>query len=69
MKMGVKLDKGMQLYTPLARLQLDEGTLNIILIPQEPDQQFIKKAIEKIPVVESAQRKPLKSEMGNKAAD
>ncbi|MFW5998306.1 MAG: YIEGIA family protein [bacterium] len=67
--MGVKLDKGMQQYTPLARLELDRGTLNIIIIPQEPDKKFIKKAVEKIPVVESSQRKPLKSKMGKKAAD
>lgn len=67
--MGVKLDKGVQQYTPLARLQLDEGTLNIIIIPQEPDKKFIKQAIEKIPVLESAQRKPLKSKAGQNAAD
>jgi hypothetical protein len=67
--MGMKVDKGMQLYTPLARIELDKGTLNIILIPQEPDPEFIKKAIEKIPVVESSQRKPLKSKMGKMAAD
>ena len=41
-----------------------EGTLNIIIIPQEPDKEFIKRAIEKIPVIESSQRKPLKSKMG-----
>ncbi len=67
--MGVKLDKGMQQFTPLARLDIDYGTLNIIIIPQEPDKEFIKKAIEKIPVLESSQRKPLKSKMGRKAAD
>ena len=67
--MGVKLDEGMQMYTPLARIELDKGILNIIIIPQEPDEVFIQKAVEKIPVVESAQRKPLKSSMGLKAAD
>ncbi|ACL69804.1 YIEGIA family protein [Halothermothrix orenii] len=67
--MGVKLDIGVQQFTPLARLNLDNGTLNIIMIPQEPDEEFIKKAVEKIPVVESSQRKPLKSKMGRKAAD
>lgn len=67
--MGIKLDIGMQQFTPLARLNLDSGTLNIIIIPQEPDKKFIKKAIEKIPVLESSQRKPLKSKMGKKAAD
>ncbi|MFW6389952.1 MAG: YIEGIA family protein [Halanaerobiales bacterium] len=67
--MGIKLDKGLQHFTPLARLNIDYGTLNIIIIPQEPDKKFIKKAIEKIPVLESSQQKPLKSKMGKKAAD
>ncbi len=67
--MGVKLDEGLQQYTPLARLQLDYGILNIIIIPQEPDEKFIKEAVGKIPVVESSQRKPLKSKTGKKAAD
>ncbi|MFW5985308.1 MAG: YIEGIA family protein [Halanaerobiaceae bacterium] len=67
--MGVKLDKGMQQYTPLARLQIDKGVLNIIIVPQEPDKKYIKQAIKKIPVLESSQRKPLKSKSGQKAAD
>lgn len=67
--MGVKLDKGMQQFTPLARLKIDKGILNIIIIPQEPDIEFIREAIKKIPVIESSQRKPLKSLMGRKAAD
>lgn len=67
--MGVKLDEGMQQYTPLARIKLDKGILNIIFIPQEPDEYFIKEAVKKIPVLETAQRKPLKSKMGRKAAD
>jgi len=67
--MGVKLDKGMEQFTPLARLELDYGILNIIIIPQEPDNEFIKEAIKKIPVLESSQKKPLKSIMGKKAAD
>lgn len=67
--MGVKLDKGLQQYTPLARLNIDNGTLNIIIIPQEPDKIFIKEAIKRIPVLESSQRKPLKDKFGRKAAD
>ncbi len=67
--MGIKLDIGLQQYTPLARLDIDYGTLNIIIIPQEPDKKFIKEAVEKIPVLESSQRKPLKSTSGKKAAD
>lgn len=67
--MGIKLDQGMQQFTPLARLDLDNGTLNLIIIPQEPDPVFIQKAIKQIPVLESSQRKPLKSKFGQKAAD
>ncbi|MCG8513381.1 MAG: YIEGIA family protein [Halanaerobiales bacterium] len=67
--MGIKLDQGMQQFTPLARLDLDNGTLNLIIIPQEPDPVFIQKAIKQIPVLESSQRKPLKSKYGQKAAD
>ncbi len=67
--MGIKLDKGIQHYTPLARLNINNGTLNIIIIPQEPDEEFIREAIKRIPVIESSQRKPLKSLMGRKAAD
>jgi len=67
--MGVKVDKGVQQYTPLARLNIDNGILNIIIIPQEPDEEFIREAIKRIPVIESSQRKPLKSLMGRKAAD
>ncbi|MFW6381780.1 MAG: YIEGIA family protein [Bacillota bacterium] len=67
--MGVKLDQGMQQFTPLARLELDQGTLNIIILPQEPDIKYIKQAIEQIPVLESSQRKPLNSRAGRGAAD
>lgn len=67
--MGIKLDVGLQHFSPIARLDIDHGTLNIIIIPQEPDKEFIKEAVEKIPVLESSQRKPLKSTTGKKAAD
>lgn len=67
--MGVKLDKGMGQFTPLARLGLDRGQLNIIFIPQEPDKKFIKDAVKRIPVLESAQKKPLKSKAGRQASD
>lgn len=67
--MGIKLDKGLQQFTPLARLDIDYGTLNIIFIPQEPDKIFIEEAVKRIPVLESSQRKPLSDKMGRKAAD
>ena len=37
----IKLDQGLQHFS-LARLNIDNGTLNIIFIPQEPDEIFIK---------------------------
>jgi hypothetical protein len=67
--MGAKLDEGLQQYTPMARLDIDSSILNIIFIPLEPDRIFIKKAVERIPVLESSQHKPLKDKIGRKAAD
>ncbi|MEC9488945.1 MAG: YIEGIA family protein [Halanaerobium sp.] len=68
-QLGVYLDLGMQQFTPLARLDLDTGRVYIIIIPIEPDPGPIKLATERVPVLESSQRKPLQSLAGKKAAD
>ncbi|MFW6238925.1 MAG: hypothetical protein ACOC5A_06800 [Halanaerobiales bacterium] len=41
----------------------------MIIIPQEPDEKYIKQAVQQIPVLESAEKKPLKSKIGRGAAD
>ncbi|KXS42304.1 hypothetical protein SAMN04488698_10383 [Candidatus Frackibacter sp. WG12] len=68
-QLGVRLDVGVQDYTPLARLNLDTGRVVIIIIPIEPDEKWIKKAVEKTPVLEGSKRRPLASEAGHAAAD
>ncbi|AGB41535.1 hypothetical protein Halha_1597 [Halobacteroides halobius DSM 5150] len=68
-QLGVKLDVGVQDYTPLARLNLDNGKVCIIIIPIEPDPACIKKAVENTPVLEASRRKPLESGPGKIAAD
>ncbi|MCK8823932.1 YIEGIA family protein [Fuchsiella alkaliacetigena] len=68
-QLGVRLDVGVVGYTPLARLDLDTGRVYIMIIPIEPDEEFVKKAVENTPVLESSRRKPLQSEAGRLAAD
>ncbi|MCK4259044.1 MAG: YIEGIA family protein [Halanaerobiales bacterium] len=68
-QLGIKLDVGIQQYTPLARLDLETGRVCMIIIPIEPDIPAIIEAINKVPVLESAQRKPLQSKAGKMAAD
>jgi hypothetical protein len=68
-QLGVKLDVGVQDYTPLARLNLDTGRVCIIIIPIEPDKKWIKKAVENTPVLEGSKRRPLASKAGKAAAD
>lgn len=68
-QLGVKLDTGVQDYTPLARLNLDTGRVCIIIVPIEPDEKWVKEAVENTPVLESSKRKPLATEAGQAAAD
>ncbi|MGM0471176.1 MAG: YIEGIA family protein [Bacillota bacterium] len=68
-QLGVKLDQGVQDYTPLARLNLDTGRVCIIIVPIEPDEKWIKEAVENTPILESSKRRPLASKAGQGAAD
>ncbi|AZR72757.1 hypothetical protein BBF96_04730 [Anoxybacter fermentans] len=68
-QMGIKLDVGIQQYTPLARLDINTGRVYMIIIPIEPDIPAIIEAINRVPVLESSQRKPLQSKAGRAAAD
>lgn len=68
-QLGIKLDVGIQQYSPLARLDLETGRVCIIIMPMEPDVEPLLESIRLVPVLESAQRKPLKSRAGKWAAD
>ncbi|TDX52901.1 YIEGIA family protein [Orenia marismortui] len=68
-QLGVKLDLGVQDYTPLARLNLHSGRVYMIIIPMEPDRECIKEAVRTTPVLEGSRRKPLSTKAGRIAAD
>lgn len=55
-------------YTPLARKQIDNGELGIYIVPVEKDLDALITAIKRIPVLESAIRKPLFTQAGKKAS-
>lgn len=51
-------------YTPLARKQIDTGEIGIYIVPVEKNLDALITAIKRIPVLESAVRKPLFTEAG-----
>lgn len=56
--LGVTRDSGEPALTPLAKLDLKDGRLGLVLLPQEKNVQKLIKIIENVPVLESAVRKP-----------
>lgn len=68
-QLGVKLDEGVQDYTPLARLNLNTGRVYIIIIPMEKDEACVEQAVKNTPVLEGSRRRPLESEAGQAASD
>lgn len=53
-------------YTPLARKQIDTGEIGVYIVPVEKNLDALITAIKRIPVLESAVRKPLFTEAGRK---
>ncbi|NLT96056.1 MAG: hypothetical protein GXW85_11125 [Clostridia bacterium] len=66
---GSKLEIGEPDWTPLLRKDIDTGKLALFIIPNEKDINCIIEAIYRTPVLESAEQKPLSSEIGRKASD
>lgn len=56
--LGVYRDTGEPALTPIAKLDLGDGRLGLLLLPQEHDIEKAKKVIARVPVLESALRKP-----------
>ena len=56
--LGVTRDSGEPALTPLAKLDLKDGRLGLVLLPQERNVPKLIKIIENVPVLESAIRKP-----------
>lgn len=68
-QLGVRMDVGLQGFTPMARLCLETGRVYMIIIPIEPDIKALIEVVKRVPVLESSQRKPLQSKAGRQAAD
>jgi hypothetical protein len=56
--LGVMRDSGEPSLTPIAKLDLSDGRLGMVLLPQTKDVQRLIEIIKYVPVLESAVRKP-----------
>jgi hypothetical protein len=56
--LGVTRDSGEPALTPLAKLDLKDGRLGLVTLPQEKNVPKIIQVIKNVPVLESAVRKP-----------
>ena len=61
---GIYMDVGEQEFTPIVRRNPDTGTLYLVMIPSEQDENSFLAAIRRVPVLEGAIRKPLTSVAG-----
>jgi hypothetical protein len=59
--LGLYKDEGEPALLPMARLNMDDGRLGVFLLPQTRDPAKVKKAAERVPVLESAVRLPKES--------
>ncbi|PTM58662.1 YIEGIA family protein [Desmospora activa] len=56
--LGVFRDTGEPSLVPLSKLDLDDGRLGILVLPQNRDPERVIQVIKKVPVLESAVRMP-----------
>jgi hypothetical protein len=56
--LGVTRDSGEPALTPLAKLDLNDGRLGIVVLPQERNVLEVLEIVKRVPVLESAIRKP-----------
>jgi hypothetical protein len=67
--LGIKIDIGEPDFTPMIRRNLKTGRVVFFILPMEKDLEALLNTVRRTPVIESAQRKPLKSKAGRIAAD
>lgn len=66
---GTKREIGEQEWTPLARKHIDTGEIALFILPVEPDIEALIDAVKRVPVLESARRRPLATATGRLAQD
>jgi hypothetical protein len=64
--LGVYRDKGEPALVPMAKLDMNTGTLAVFLIPQDRDPDKAWKALQRVPVLESAVRMPSEAAVNKK---
>jgi hypothetical protein len=67
--LGTKKDVDTPEFTPMVRKDVDTGQIALFLVPAEKDIESLIAAVERVPVLESAKRSPLKTKAGKIAAD
>jgi len=61
---GVYMDVGEQEFIPMVRRNPSVGSLHVLMVPSERDEEAFLAAIRRVPVLEGAVRKPLTSVAG-----
>lgn len=67
--LGTKKDIDIPEFTPMIRKNVDQGYVALFCVPAERDIESLIAAVERVPVLESASRAPLKSKAGRIASD
>ncbi|MGI6604248.1 MAG: YIEGIA family protein [bacterium] len=67
--LGARKDFAEPEFTPLCRLNTETGRAALFILPVEPDPELAVLAVRKVPVLESAIRRPLDTIIGRKASD
>jgi len=67
--LGTKKDVDTPEFTPIVRKNIDVGSIALFCVPAEKDIDGLIAAVERVPVLESARRAPLKTKAGRIAAD
>ncbi|ADG82439.1 hypothetical protein Tfer_0614 [Thermincola ferriacetica] len=67
--LGVKKDVDVPEFTPMLRKNVDTGAIALFIVPAEKDMESLLFAVNRVPVLESARRAPLKTRAGRMAAD
>lgn len=65
--LGVRKDLDEPEFTPIARLNHENGHIGVVIVPMARDEEALKMAIQRVPVIESAKRRPLEAIAGKEA--
>lgn len=68
-QLGIRKEEDMPEFTPMVKRNEANGEIVVITVAMEPDLECLIAAIERVPVLESAKRKPLESKVGKIASD